>query len=1266
MAETVSDYHISPADQDGLHEMLAGMEFADRHAAERALRHLRDDPEIQTSLGRYLHMLLTSLGHAADPDQALSSFERFVHAAPDRKALSSYLAVNPRAVEVLITLFGGSRFLTEILLRRPELTESLMDFRHSPHSKSPAQLDAEIRQVLASFSAPDEQLDALRRYQHGEILQIGTRDLLGLLDMPTVAMQLSRLADSVTKACLAVAAEQTHSDPAGFVVLAMGKLGGGELNYSSDIDLLFVAERDATNYLRLGEKLIENLSRVTAEGFLYRVDMRLRPWGRSGALVNSREVHLRYLDRHAHQWERQALIKARPIAGDLVVGETFLYQAEPLLFERDGNDVRADVRAMKQRTEEQLRRTGREWGEVKLGAGSIRDVEFVAQYLQLAHGRQQPTIRSRNTLDALGRLFAVGLLSADEYRICEEGYTFLRTIEHYLQITDYQQTYTLPEDPAGLTRLAHRLGFEDTVDSRSSSGRYGSLPKDAVEAQHIASLPQSATGRFLARYQQHSAAIRSVYRHHLENDDMPKSFDSDPPSPSLRSSLSDQDSSRHLERMDTSYLESFNESEIKRHAEMAERLDEDNLVEVEAVPLEDDTWQATIVAYDYLGVLSIICGLLFAFGFDIISGRAFTYEPVDQPAPTPGAHTPRRGVRRPRPAIRPPDRSARQKIVDVFTVRSALGKATAELWLRYAEDLANLVGRLQQNQQREAQGELAHRVAHTLHNINETVRPLYPVDIEIDNDVSARYTILRIDTQDTIGFLYEFTNALALNGIYIARMTIGSTGNRVQDTLWVTDARGQKITSPERQRELRAATVLVKHFTHLLPQSPNPEAALLHFGEFLSHLFDRADWPDELASLERLEVLNALARLLGVSEFLWDDFLRMQHENLFPIVRDVDSLAQRKTKRDLQQELGQAMSQAPDGEARRQAINAFKDREMFRIDMRHIQNLIQRFGQFSAELTDLTEVVMESACDMLYEELCEKYGAPRLDDGKLCPYSLCALGKAGGREMGFASDIELMFIYADNGQTDGPERISVAEFYEKLVQQMISAIQARREGIFQIDLQLRPYGKAGSMAVSLDAFRRYFAPDGPAWAYERQALIKLRPIAGDKQLGRQVSDLRDEFVYGGIPFDTGAMQAMRERQVRHLVAAGTINAKYSPGGLVDVEYLIQALQMTHGPQNPALRLTNTREAMIALGDAGIIPKEDFTRLRDAHRFLRRENDALRMVRGDAKDLTIPPPDSPEFAFLVRRVRYVNTEAEMREGIERHYAAVREIRGKLLR
>jgi glutamate-ammonia-ligase adenylyltransferase len=267
--------------------------------------------------------------------------------------------------------------------------------------------------------------------------------------------------------------------------------------------------------------------------------------------------------------------------------------------------------------------------------------------------------------------------------------------------------------------------------------------------------------------------------------------------------------------------------------------------------------------------------------------------------------------------------------------------------------------------------------------------------------------------------------------------------------------------------------------------------------------------------------------------------------------------------------------------------------------------------------------------------------------------------------LGFASDIELMFIFAGNGQTSGPRVITTAEYYNKLVQEVNQAIRARQEGIFELDLRLRPYGKAGSMAVSLDSFRRYFAPHGDAWPYERQALVKLRPLTGDAEFGRAVVQLRDELIYSGEPFDVAAMRAMRERQVRHLVTAGTINAKFSPGGLVDVEYLVQGLQISHGAQHPGLRLTNTREAMAALVQAGFIPPADYSGLREAHIFLRRLINALRMGRGNAKDLTVPPLDSEEFVFLARRLGYADQLIQLRDDLLHHTAQVQELSSRLL-
>ena len=1204
---------------DEISSLLSAVGLADWRSAHHRLQRMADTPQSRVALADSLPHLLVALSGAADPDRALVNLERFALSVANRLDLYRYLASNPRAVEILVTLFAGSQFLTEILLRNPDYLERLAEHKRLAQHKSAEQFSVEPRSIVASAEPVADQLDALRRFQRWELLRIGACDLLGLYDLPAMITQLSNLADSLVRACLTIASGQSNTPVAGFVVIALGKLGGRELNYSSDIDLLFLADSNPSSYGRLGARLIEALARVTARGFLYRVDMRLRPWGQDGALVSSIDGYEAYLDQHARLWEKQALLKARVVAGNDVVGDEFLRRTAPLLQESIVEAVRTDVHSMKQRTEAHLAQLGRDWGEVKLGKGSIRDIEFVTQYLQLVHGAAQPEIRGSNTLAALEQLAAHHLLSAGEVRVLVDGYILLRTIEHYLQMMHYRQTHTLPQEPEALAHLARRLGFEGP---------------DAGE-------------QFLARYQQHCTAIRSVYLAYLGSSEMKVA--SNP-----QSALPGSDVHDHLARMAPSYAATFTEQEIAHHAVLADLLDQERLVEVDATPLDDGTWRVTIVAYDYPGELSLICGLLFVHHFTICDGSVFTYEPQLLQQERARGENPRR------------------KIVDVFTVLSLQGDVIADTWTRYAKDLVELLQMMQAGQRREARGKLAKRVALALQEIPGTTSTLYPVDIEIDNDLSGRYTILRINTPDTAGFLYEFTSALAYNRIYIARVAVSSVGNRVFDTLYVTDAAGNKIVDPGKQRELLATTLLTKHFTHLLPHSPNPESALLHFREFLGQMFQRPDWPEELASLERPEVLDALARLLGISDFLWDDFLRMQHANLFPIVRDLDALETSKSREQLQAELEIALAPVHDGPQRpsedapwRVTLTSFRDREMFRVDMRHILGHTTEFGEFSKELTDLAEVVVNSTYHLCHEDLRTLYGTPCLEDGQVSDMAVCALGKCGGYELGFASDIELIFVYSGNGKTTGPQVITTAEFYEKLVQTFVSASRVKREGIFEIDLHLRPYGRAGSLAVSLESFRRYFAPDGPAWAYERQALVKLRPIAGNTGLGRKVASLRDGSVYHGEPFDATAMRAMRERQIRHLVTGGRFNAKYSPGGLLDIEYLVQGLQIVHGYHNPGLRLTNTREAMAALASAGALSNDDYTQLRRAHTFLRWLIDALRVVRGNTKDLTVPHDDSEEFAFLARRLRYGSDVALLRDELARYTAAVLDVNARLL-
>jgi glutamate-ammonia-ligase adenylyltransferase len=1182
---------------------------------------IQQDKERYTLLAPYLFSAMES---SAAPFRSLTNFHRFLEAFGLN--LFSEIEQNQRLIDILITIFSASPFLTEILIRDPENCGIFNNRAALTERKTIEQYLADATGLINLNKSVNYNKDKLRNFQKKQLLRIGTCDILGLFDLRTVISQLTRMAIALVRISLQVAANYAGCTANGFTVIAMGKLGGWELNYSSDIDLVFVAKNNSERYIHLAEKLIEIISDNTVEGFLYRVDLRLRPWGNDGSLVTTEDGYVEYIQDTARLWEKQAFIKARSIAGDLSLGEKLRNSIEPHLFRAAPGEVRTSILAMKQQTEEILKEKGRLWGEVKLGQGSIRDIEFVVQALQLIH----PSIRSRSTLKAITQLQEKGVINADEMHILTDGYIFLRTIEHSLQMIDFRQTDTLPQDQNAQAVLARRLGFEG----------------------------YNARSQFLERYEQHSQAIREVFMKYVGTGIVKreKTLDSEP-----------EYVMNHILKMDASYSAIFSREEIIQHAIIANQINKNNLavVNVTSNPIEENQWEVTVVAYDYLGELSIICGLLFVHGFDIIESQIFTYE-LDKNITHPSKmalRNQKNEAARSYPKKVEHVAPMHRKIVDVFLVRPVKGVSpTPEIWAAYSSDLLDLLGQLDRGKRREARGVLAKRVGEVFQGLSEYKTPLFPIEIDFDNKTSKTYTIIKISTTDTVGFLYEFTNALSMRHINISRMYVQSIKQRAKDTIFVTDEKGRKITGNEMQQELRAATVLIKHFTHLLPSSPNPESALLHFREFLSYLFKRQNWVGELDKMENPEVLNALAKLLGVSDFLWDDFLRMQYANLFPVVRDIKSLRLPKNKIELHKELEEVLSPSDNWENH---LNEFKDREMFRIDMRHILGYTEEFWDFASELSDLVEVVIGETFAKCVDDLNTKHGMPMQDNKSACTCVVVALGKCGGRELGFASDIELMFIYNGDGTTTGPVRITTNQFYENLVQSITQAIQARREGIFHIDLQLRPYGKAGSLAVSAESFRKYFSKQGSAWPYERQALVKLRPIAGDLDLGEDICKIRDQIVYGQDSFDVTAMRAMRERQIRNLVKAGTFNAKYSPGGLVDVEYLVQALQITYGGTNPDLRCTNIRMAMDALSDAGLLSNQDFNKLRKAHTFLRWLIDSLRVVRGNSKDVNIPAKDSDEFSYLARRLLYGSNLDSLQNDLQRYPLEVQEMNNRLL-
>jgi glutamate-ammonia-ligase adenylyltransferase len=642
---------------------------------------------------------------------------------------------------------------------------------------------------------------------------------------------------------------------------------------------------------------------------------------------------------------------------------------------------------------------------------------------------------------------------------------------------------------------------------------------------------------------------------------------------------------------------------------------------------QGNQWRLTIAAADQRGLLSLIAGLLAARGIGIEYGHLTSRR--DPPAPDQG--------KPPFPAL--------AKLLDIFDVTAPACRDESGFWSSFAGELRELVEKAARGEMTAARQGIIDRICAHMKKRSHRSRTLLPVSIRFDNDTSEEMTILHLRSEDTPGFLFSFANALAMLEINIETAEIRTLGDEVCDTFWIQDGQRRKITETEKLQQLRAACALIKQFTYLLPQSADPGLALRQFGDLVGQVLFQPEWVRDLVSMRSQKVLNNIAALMGVSRFLWEDFLRMQYENLFPMLSDPRVLDACPSRQELVAELKAELAASEDEEEQVAILNSFKDRHMFRIDLQHITHRIGDI-RFSMALSDLAEVVVAEVAGLCFRSLGKRHGRPRQEDQSPCRWSILAAGKFGGREMGFASDIELLFVYEAPGQSDGEKSIDNGSFFEKLVRLFLRDLKARREGIFHIDLRLRPHGEKGSLASSLPAFRTYYCDSGPAYQFERMALVKLRPVAGDPELGQELMAIRDAFVYSGKPLDMGNILHLRGRQMEESVAVGALNVKYSRGGLVDLEYFIQAQQIEQGATRPALRVANTTAALEKLTEAGVIGDQQAAQIHRAYRCLRRLIDALRAVRGNALDLTVPPADSPGFEYLARRLGYgKNTDLE---------------------
>jgi glutamate-ammonia-ligase adenylyltransferase len=439
-----------------------GIENTDK--AQQLLQDFAGQSVTDDDLQPLIPLLLRALGASPDPDRALLSFARWFAAVGSPYSHLQTLVRHPVSLELFCLVTGSSQYFADLLARQPEYFEIIANPGVRSGAKSAARLYRDASALVDTCRLPELKRDVLRRWKAREMLRIGVRDLAGLADMPATAREFSNLADAcVQKAhdiALSMLALAPEASPPPFAILGMGKLGGQELNYSSDIDLMFVHGDDLPSELpladgrrmetavylrRIAESLIKILADETANGHVFRVDMRLRPEGRFGPLTRSLSSFRAYYESWAENWERQALLKARFIAGDRALGEAFMALIEPFVYRRQVSSMfLEDIRANKRRIEQKCALEDETETNVKTGYGGIRDVEFIVQILQLELGGAYPALRTPNTLSALQRLRHAHFLTDVEARELADDYKFLRTLEHRLQLLHGFQTQTLP------------------------------------------------------------------------------------------------------------------------------------------------------------------------------------------------------------------------------------------------------------------------------------------------------------------------------------------------------------------------------------------------------------------------------------------------------------------------------------------------------------------------------------------------------------------------------------------------------------------------------------------------------------------------------------------------------------------------------------------------------------------------------------------------------------------------------------------------------
>ena len=492
--------HLPPESTTWLNDIMAAVPALEAHPQFVADIHVLRQrfPDVATT--HLLTHVADCLLKTVEPMRTMNHLLHYLDVSATPDALWHHWQQHPESVTYTLTVFAASAFLSAMLCRHPDWLLWLLEDAIRKPAPTPQALAAELQQQLqhGSREAGAEVADILRDFTHRHLVRIGAQDLNDLADIEATTAALSALADTVVQAGVEhcrQALDAEHGKPmfvdetgeqriCGFCVIGMGKLGGYELNFASDIDLMYVYDSyqgqttgavrndqwrapisNHEYFIKLSQRLTKLIGGNGPDGQAFRVDLRLRPDGTQGQLALALLAYEAYYTRFGQTWEQMALLKARPIAGDTRLGAAFMELVQPFVYQRHlDREGLQRIKNMKREIDAQIADKAQSHTNVKLGLGGIREIEFFIQILQLIYGGRYPELQVRQSLSALAKLQAAGLISPEVEAILRERYIYLRRLEHRLQMEQGSQTHTLPRQESSRQRLARQYGF-DTWDA---------------------------------------------------------------------------------------------------------------------------------------------------------------------------------------------------------------------------------------------------------------------------------------------------------------------------------------------------------------------------------------------------------------------------------------------------------------------------------------------------------------------------------------------------------------------------------------------------------------------------------------------------------------------------------------------------------------------------------------------------------------------------------------------------------------------------------